>query len=475
MADRRGRRSVDQLVVDVVFRSDCYFESVSEIASKLTLRKETDRSPALRKFGWYHSFEFPDGETVEGVQSISQLKERWARFPFPSDLSGKRVLDIGAWDGWFSFESERRGAEVISVDCVEIPNLLTARARLRSKIDYRVANLYKLPQLELGSFDYVLFLGVLYHVKHPMLALELVCAHTRDIAIVESAVIDGPQYQAGVREEIPTLEFYETDELGGHLDNWFCPSVACMMAMCRAVGFARVELLSLTATTASIACFRRWPEPRQPFTHPAPELAAVVNNANLGINVARDNDDYLTWWFTSDQDLARDDLQFEVGGFGCHAVSLTRRDNSAWSANTILPPGLPSGWVEARLRTTTSPFTGTRRLAVDIPTSVNQQLLLDAVQDSRTWENNRIHRGSTHVILWIRGLSSNCDRANIKVFFGGEPLLVDFVGEPDANHAHQVNARLPQELGTGTKTVAVEYAGQLSNEIEVKLESERER
>ena len=95
------------------------------MASRLALRRETDRSPALYKLGWYHSFEFPDGTTVDGVQSIAQLRERWARLPFPSDLSNKRVLDIGAWDGWFSFEAERRGAQVVALDCVEIPNLLT--------------------------------------------------------------------------------------------------------------------------------------------------------------------------------------------------------------------------------------------------------------------------------------------------------------------------------------------------------------
>ena len=270
---------------------------MNEIVSKLDLRRQTDRSPALREYGWYHSFEFPDGTFIRGVQSLEQLRERWARFPIPADLTGKRVLDIGAWDGWFSFEAERHGADVVSVDCVEIDNLLSAKQKLNSQVDYRVSDLYKLPALQLGTFDYVFFLGVLYHVKHPLLALQIVCAFTRDVAIVESAVIDGPQYEAGKREEIPTLEFFETDELGGHFDNWFGPSVSCLMAMCRSVGFAYVELLSVTATTASVACFRRWPEPAGPFLESPPSLLAVVNNANLGINVSTDADEYLSWWF----------------------------------------------------------------------------------------------------------------------------------------------------------------------------------
>jgi tRNA (mo5U34)-methyltransferase len=437
---------------------------VSENASKLALRRETDRSPALYKLGWYHSFEFPDGTAIEGVQSLEQLRERWKRFPLPDNLSRKRVLDIGAWDGWFSFEAERRGAEVVALDCVEIPNLIAARERLRSRVDYRVSNLYKIPQLQLGAFDYVFFLGVLYHVKHPLLALEIVCAHTRDVAIVESAVIDGPAYEAGMREEIPTLEFFETDELGGHFDNWFGPSVASLLAMCRAVGFARVELLSVTATTASVACYRHWPDLEQPFTTEAPKLNAVTNSADMGVNVARDEDGYLTWWFASDEPLTRHDLQFEVGEFGCHAVWMTKREGNRWSANTIVPPGLPSGWVDARMRTTRSPFSAPRRLAIDVPSVVKGELSIDAVQDGITWSTTMLSAATSHVVLWVRGLGENADCANVIVECNGVRLVVEFVGEPDANNARQVNSRRPEQSFGGELTLSVSYAGAKSNQ-----------
>src|ERR1700674_4896272 len=73
----------------------------------------------LASQGWGHSFELPDGTTIEGVCDRPGLKHRIAQFPIPEDLRGKRVLDIGAWDGWFSFEMERRGAEVVAVDRTE--------------------------------------------------------------------------------------------------------------------------------------------------------------------------------------------------------------------------------------------------------------------------------------------------------------------------------------------------------------------
>ncbi|HYP05396.1 MAG TPA: DUF1698 domain-containing protein [Bryobacteraceae bacterium] len=441
---------------------------MSENASKLALRRETDRSPALYKLGWYHSFEFPDGTTIEGVQSIAQLRERWARFPLPGDLAGKRVLDIGAWDGWFSFEAERRGAEVVALDCVEIPNLLAAKQRLNSSVAYRVSNLYRIPQLELGVFDYVFFLGVLYHVKHPLLALEIVCALTREVAIVESAVIDGPAYNTGVREEIPTLEFFETDELGGHFDNWFGPSVAALMGMCRAVGFARVELLSVTATTASVACFRRWPAPEEPFTTAAPVLDALTNNADMGVNVTTGNDDYLTWWFSCDEDLTRYDLEFEVGGFGCHAVWMTRREGHRWSANTIVPPGLPQGWAEARMRTKRSQFSEARRIAVDLPARLNGELFVQAIQDGVTWSTTQLASDTPSLVLWVRGLGENADRANVSVECGDARMPVHFVGEPDANDARQVNVQAPEHREPGEElTFTVRYAGATSNRVSI--------
>src|SRR5215472_4463284 len=84
----------------------------------------------------YHSIELPDGSILPGLQTIDHLRWRLDRFGLPENLHGKRVLDIGAWDGWFSFECERRGAEVVAVDCVELDTFLEARSLLHSKVEY---------------------------------------------------------------------------------------------------------------------------------------------------------------------------------------------------------------------------------------------------------------------------------------------------------------------------------------------------
>ena len=190
-------------------------------------RKSEDKATEYGQKDGYHSIELPGGRRMEGVVPLEDLKARWDKFPFPADLSGKRLLDIGTWDGWCAFEAERRGAEVVAIDNIEQENFRYARHELGSKVAFHVAEVYELPRLNLGPFDYILFLGVLYHLRHPLRALEIVCSLTKEIAIVDSFVVESDDRGVG-ESPIPWMEFYETDELANGLDNW-CgpPSRAC--------------------------------------------------------------------------------------------------------------------------------------------------------------------------------------------------------------------------------------------------------
>ena len=124
------------------------------------------------------------------------------------------------------------------------------------KLEFLVAAIILIVAAFSTGFDFVFFLGILYHLKHPLLALEIVCALTTDTAIVESFVTDANTWREH-QDEVPTMEFYETDELGNQLDNWIGPSVGCLMAMCRAAGFARVEFLHTTGFHAGVVCYRK--------------------------------------------------------------------------------------------------------------------------------------------------------------------------------------------------------------------------
>src|SRR5580693_7160844 len=203
----------------------------------------------------YHSIELPDGSVLPGLQSVEHLRWRLDLFGLPADLHGKRVLDIGAWDGWFSFECERRGADVVAVDCVALNTFLEAREVLDSRVEYLTLDVGELSAAKLGRFDIVLFFGVLYHLRHPLLGLEKVVELCTDLALIESYVIPAEQ------RTIPAvIEFYERTELGGQIDNWCGPSPEGLLAMCRSAGFAQAELKDITNQRASVVCRRHWPE-----------------------------------------------------------------------------------------------------------------------------------------------------------------------------------------------------------------------
>ena len=423
-------------------------------------RRGKDFSRELAEKRWYHSFELPDGTLIEGYNQLAWLHERYRRFPIPVDLTGRRVLDIGAWDGWFTFEAERHGAEVTAIDCVELPTFLEIQSKLASRAAYRILDFYELPEAGLGPFDFVFCLGILYHLKHPLLALEIVCALTTDTAIVESFVIDSATWQDH-QHEVPIMEFYETDELGNQLDNWIGPSVTCLMAMCRAAGFARVVFLHTTGLHAGVACHRKW-EPIPADVHrPAPELLTVANTRTFGINFSTRKEEYISCWFRAAAPApTRDQIRLEVGDFGVPALYVKPDVDGGWMANFRLPPGLRSGWSPVRLRLADTRFgDATLRIAIDLPLRA-EALTLNGVCDAANWNAHEIKAApGAFLSCWVTGLPENADRANTTVYLGAKKLRVEYVSAPDPAGMRQINAELPPDTAKGEQPCRVECAG----------------
>jgi len=430
-------------------------------------RRRIDFSKELAAKGWYHSFELPDGVFIDGFMTVEQQKRRYAQFPIPEDLHGRRLLDIGAWDGWFSFEAERHGADVTAIDCVELPTFLDIHARLRSKVDYRIMDFYELPGAGLGKFDIVFFLGVLYHVRHPLLALEIVCALTKDVAIVDSFVTDPDNWQEHAGE-IPSMEFYELDELGNQFGNWVGPTVRCLLAMCRAAGFARVEFLGTGDHHAVVACYRKWEPAPAELAADAPEILTIENARTNGINFStRKSEGYLTCVFRATRDpvtpeMLRLEVNNEADDFGAAALFVTREVESppgnVWRATFHLPPGLDPGWHTARLRFRDSRFGRDFRIAVDVSPEA-ERIELKEVFDGVAWTQGEVHVGERGFLsCWVRGLPENADRANVRAFLGNRKLGVDYVGNPDAEGYRQVNAVVPENMTPGEHEFRVECA-----------------
>jgi tRNA (mo5U34)-methyltransferase len=449
------------------------------------VRRKQDFSEELARKGWFHSFRLPDGTSYEGHLSVEELQRRVSAMPIPQDLSGQRVLDIGAWDGWYSFEMERRGADVVAMDCVAMPNFRKVHALLGSQVDYRIADIHDVTPEEFGRFNIVLFLSVLYHLKHPLLALERVCALATDFVVLSSFTSDGGTRPVEeLLDEIPRLDFYETDELGGQFDNWFGPNVACLMALCRTAGFPRVELVEISGPSATLACYRKW-LPASPHPSAPVRLLDALNARSSGIYFRPASpEEYIACWFESDcEAIAREEVKPEVAGYGVPCAHLCRHSAKLWQCNVRLPPGLTPGWYDVTLRVGDSRPSVSRRIAVDVPGPfVAGDLAIHSACDAFLWRPDTIVKTTDRrpvVSIWVRGLPDNADRNNVQAFLGDLELYVDAVKPFDSGTSKalavdgaalmQVNAMLPDAVAIGRHSLTVRAGGRVSAPLTVEV------
>jgi tRNA (mo5U34)-methyltransferase len=196
----------------------------------------------VAEINWFHRIDLGQGIVTTGRK---RGQERLARLVLPSSFSGLTVLDIGAWDGYFSFEAERRGAtRVLATDSfcwggggpTTKAGFELAREALGSKVEDLEIDVMDLSPERVGTFDVVLFLGVLYHMIHPMRALEKVYGVTGKQLILETEVD-----MLHVRR--PALAFYPGREAWNDPTNWFGPNPAAAVAMVKTVGFREVKVV----------------------------------------------------------------------------------------------------------------------------------------------------------------------------------------------------------------------------------------
>jgi tRNA (mo5U34)-methyltransferase len=443
-------------------------------------RRTQQQVDQLSKHGSYHSLELADGTVIPGLISIDALQARIRSFPIPQDLRGMRVLDVGAASGWNSFEMERRGAEVVAVDCVEFEEFHMARKLLGSRVDYRILDVDELTPESIGRFDYVLFFGVLYHLRHPLRGLERICALTTQAAFVESFVTD-----AGLDPAAPcTLEFYETNELGGQIDNWCGPNANCLMALCRAAGFARVVFEHKTDRRAGVTCYRKFePPPRDPKAE-APRIHAAVNNRTNDTHFNPAKDEYVCLYFTSTEpELTRDQMRVEIDGYGVPALLLTSTGDNGWQANLKLPPFLDSGTHEVRVRTTESKFSNVFTITAGHPPSQEVAArfrpaaeVTEAAPEIYAVESNVTGTASLrgykneYLCVWFRSKEPELKRQDVLVEMDGREVAVLFLTDV-GDGRWQTNSRLPGDIPPGAHRVRVRTArSPFGNEVEIRFE-----
>lgn len=178
---------------------------------------------------------------------------KWQGFKhvLPEDLQGRSVLDVGCNAGFYTMEMKRRNAgRVVGID--SDPHYLK-QARFAAEhegldIEYRQMSVYDVPKLK-ERFDLVIFMGVLYHLRHPLLALDLLYEHVVDEMMLFQCLQRGDERIPDLRENYPFSEwavfdqphypklFFVEERYADDPTNWFLPNTAAMEAMLRTAGF----------------------------------------------------------------------------------------------------------------------------------------------------------------------------------------------------------------------------------------------
>jgi tRNA (mo5U34)-methyltransferase len=221
---------------------------------------------------WFHSIDLGHGVTTNG-QSDSSATVTKAQLP---DFSGRSVLDIGAWDGYYSFLAERSGAaRVVALDHYawgvdfgareqywaecrangtlpdherdmtdfwrpDLPGrrgFEFAKSAIGSNVEPVLADFTTVDLSSLGTFDISLYLGVLYHMKEPLTCLERLRAVTRELAVIETVAFRIP----GLSQRL--LSFHPGGDLNSDYGNWYVPTIEALEALAVAAGFSRVKVV----------------------------------------------------------------------------------------------------------------------------------------------------------------------------------------------------------------------------------------
>ena len=196
----------------------------------------------LGDVGWFHSFTLSDGTFVNGGKSPTILQAEFEAILGPIPLDGLTVLDVGAWNGAFSFEAKRRGAaRVLATDMYTwthpvirgFERFLYVRKDTGLEIEYKLIDVPNINTETVGQFDVVLFLGVFYHLQDPLSAINCLANIANPWLILETHLdLDDIPY--------PAMRYYPGSELADDPTNWWGPNQQCVEDLLKSAGFTQV-------------------------------------------------------------------------------------------------------------------------------------------------------------------------------------------------------------------------------------------
>jgi tRNA (mo5U34)-methyltransferase len=262
--------------------------------SRIDIEKlsDADLQSLVDEYRWWHTIQLrPNVETRGAAKSKEYLANELMNSAMPP-LKGLTVLDVGAWDGFYSFYAEQQGAarvvandgfiwatndwlrpdepptpRLVEIDIPQIrsvveqppsrhpryrPDLMRgaipfqiAHRALNSKVEPVYCAFEELPHYGFGAFDVVVFFGVLYHLEDPVASLKRLRKLTKGVVVVQTHATEFAGFTT------PVAEFFPGDELADDVSNWWSGNAACVTGWFRAAGFSRTEVVSPVPTPAT--------------------------------------------------------------------------------------------------------------------------------------------------------------------------------------------------------------------------------
>lgn len=219
-----------------------------------------DTAHEIERLGpWFHNIHLPDGTQTNPSHWLGDFPAfKWQKLAphLPRDLTGWTALDIGCNAGFYSIELAKRGAQVLAIDhdraFLTQAQWVVDRFGFRDRIDLQPMEIYDLANLD-RAFDLVIFMGVFYHLRYPLLALDLVSDHVKRLLVFQTLTMPGDKMM-DVPEDVslndrdhmldpgyPKMAFIE-HRLNGDPTNWWAPNRACVEAMLRS---ASLKILAM--------------------------------------------------------------------------------------------------------------------------------------------------------------------------------------------------------------------------------------
>jgi tRNA (mo5U34)-methyltransferase len=319
---------------------------------------------------WFHCIDLGDGLVTKSQSAIGEPIEHprptWEKVKdcVPADLSGQTVLDIGCNAGFYSIEMKRRGAaRVLGLDAQRdlIRQAEFVRDVLGLNIEYQRKSVYDLDPFAMGQFDVTLALGLIYHCKHLVLALEKLFLITRHLLVLETAIYPPEKAPAsfeyeegGERPTLHPLAYVENrPEAKEAVYNWFLPSTAALKALLKNVGFDEIEVLpTANSDRAVIACKKHQPFPDSTSIGYLGSKLSIVDgptrcraNDELHFRISAQNSGYARWLRGSEAGTQKGDVHLVA-----HLMDEKQSIVSWYEAGAFLPHDVePNDTVELEL------------------------------------------------------------------------------------------------------------------------------